>query len=146
MSVLAGFKLVAAKRPTKVSDIVLRRNKITKRLLEQIELAKIMTGQNGNAPTKQRKEVDATTGETKTTEVPKRVKEWFFTADNGKLCVTLRYGSSQVEFAKGKTAIELANAEQLVTTLMALRDAVSNGELDTQLEAASAQVKEMFKK
>jgi hypothetical protein len=146
MSVLTGLKLVAAKRPTKVSDVVLRRTKISKRLLEQIELAKIMQGQNGIAPTKLRIETDAVTGEERTTEVRKRVKEWFFTADNGKLVVTLRYGSKTIEFAKGKTAVELSSAEQLVSTLSMLRDAVNSGELDTQLEAASAQVKEMFKK
>ena len=146
MSVLTGLKLVAAKRPTKVSDVVLRRSKISKRLLEQIELAKIMQGQNGVAPTKLRTETDAVTGEERTTEVRKRVKEWFFTADNGKLVVTLRYGSKTIEFAKGKTAVELVSAEQLVSTLSTLRDAVNSGELDAQLEAASAQVKEMFKK
>ncbi len=146
MSALAGLKLVSAKRPTKVSDVVLRRSKVAKRLLEQIEIAKISQGQAGVAPTKLRVETDAVTGEERTLQVVKRVKEWFFTADNGKMCVMLRYGSKTVELAKGRTAVELSSADQLVSTLATLRDAVSNGELDAQIEAASAQVKEMFKK
>ena len=146
MSALASLKLVAAKRPTKVSEVILRRNKVIKRLAEQIEIAKLKQGQIGLAPTKLRTVTDVVTGEKRTTEVKKRVREWFFASDAGKLCVSMRYGNRNVEFARGKTAVEIASADELIPTLITLRDAVQSGELDAQLEATAAQVKTAFKK
>lgn len=146
MSAFASLKLVAAKRPTKVSDVIMRRNKIVKRLAEQIEIAKLKQGQTGNAPMKTRTVTDAVTGEKRTTQVQKRVREWFFASDAGKLCVSLRYGNRNVELAKGRTAVEIANADELIPTLVTLRDAILNGELDAQLEATSSLVKKAFKK
>ena len=146
MSAFTSLKMVAVKRPVKTTDVVLRRNKTITKLLEQIELAKIMLGQNGIAPTKLLTEIDEETGEKVSVKVKKRVKEWFFTDDAGKLCVTVRYGNKTVELAKNKTGIELSSANELVSTFEILVDAVKQGELDAQLAATSAQVKEMFKK
>jgi len=69
--------------------------------------------------------------------VPKRIKEWFFVSDTGKLWCQLRYGAKIVEIAKGKTAVELASGADLVPTLETLKAAVEGGELDAQLEAVS---------
>jgi len=141
MSVLANFKLIAAKRPVQLSPVVQRRNKVIKRIQEQILLATAMQNGNSYAPTKVKTVVDAETGETKTVNVPKRIKAWFFTTETGKLCVNVRYGAKVVEIAKGKNAIELAKAEDLVATLETLKQAISNGELDIQFEAVSKPVK-----
>jgi hypothetical protein len=60
--------------------------------------------------------------------------------------VSLRYGAKVIELAKGKSAVEVANSGELVSTLEILKQAVQNGELDAQLEAASGAVKAGFKK
>ena len=146
MTKLFDLKLIAAKRPTQLSPAVQRRNKICKRIAEQIELATAAQDGKSYAPTKQRKVTDAETGDSKIVQVPKRIKPWWFVADNGKLCVQLRYGAKVVEFAKGKSAIEVSGAAELVTTLTVLRDAVMSGELDTQIETVSGAVKAGFKK
>ena len=137
MSALANLKLVAAKRAVQLSPVIQRRNKVLMRIAEQIEFAQAKLDGKLYAPMKQRKVKDEETGEIKTVDVAKRVKEWWFTTDNGKLCVSLRYGAKVVEVAKGKTAVELPSEKDLVTTLEVLRSAVENGELDTQIEAAS---------
>ena len=137
MSALANLKLVAAKRAVQLSPVIQRRNKISMRIGEQIEFAQAKLDGKLYAPTKQRTVKDEETGEIKTVQVAKRVKEWWFTAGNGKLCVSLRYGAKVVEIAKGKTAVELTSDKELVATLEALRQAVNAGELDTQIEAAS---------
>ena len=77
----------------------------------------------------------------KTVSVPKRVKEWWFTSDSGKLCLSLRYGAKVVEIAKGKTAVELPSEKELVATLEILKQAVESGELDAQIEAVADAVK-----
>ena len=146
MTALATLKLIAAKRPTQLSRTEQRRNKVAMRIAEQIELAAAKQDGTSYAPTKQRKVTDAETGDIQIIQVPKRIKPWWFVADNGKLCVQLRYGAKVIELAKGKGAIEVSGADQLVTTLTVLRDAVMNGELDAQLEAVSGAVKAAFKK
>ena len=146
MSALVNLKFVAAKRSSHLSPVMQRRNKVAKRINEQIELAQARMDGKTYAPMKQRKVKDAATGESKMIAVPKRIKEWFFTADNGKVCVQLRYGAKVIEIVKGKSAVEIASANELVPTLTVLRDAVVSGELDAQLEAVSGAVKAGFKK
>jgi hypothetical protein len=146
MSALANLKLIVAKRPSQVSPVFARRNAVSKRLAEQIELAKAKQEGRVFAATKLRRVKNAETGEVTKVEAAKRVKAWWFTADNGKVCVSLRYGAKLVELAKGKTGVELANAKDLVTTLETLKEAVVSGELDTQIEAVSSATKAAFKK
>jgi len=146
MSALANLKLVAAKRAIQLSPVIQRRNKISMRIAEQIEFAQAKLDGKLYAPTKQRTAKNEETGEITTVQVAKRVKEWWFTTDNGKLCVSLRYGAKVVEIAKGKTAVEVASDKELVATLEALRLAVNAGELDTQIEAVASAVKVGFKK
>ena len=146
MSALANLKLVSAKRPVQLSPVVQRRNKVAKRIYEQIELAKAKQDGKLYSPTRLRTIKDEETGLNKTVQVPKRLKEWWFTTDSGKLCVSLRYGAKVIEVAKGKTAVELASEKELVATLEILKQAVESGELDGPIEAVSGAVKAAFKK
>lgn len=146
MSALAQLKLTNAKKPTQVPPVVQRRNKLVKRIHEQIELAKAQSEGRTYAPTKLRSVKDAETGETKTVETRKKVKAWWFVADSGKVCVALHYGSKVVDLAKGKSAIEVGNGAELVSVLETLKTAVADGELDAQIEAVAGAVKAGFKK
>jgi hypothetical protein len=67
-----------------------------------------------------------------------------FTAENGKLCIQVRYGAKVLELAKGKTAIEVGSTDNLIPTLDALKDAVASGELDGQIEAVSETMRSGF--
>ena len=80
----------------------------------------------------------------KTAEVAKTVKAWTFVADNGKLCVHIRYGARVLELAKGKTAVELGSHKDVVPALELIKTAVSNGDLDAQIEAASTALRKGF--
>jgi hypothetical protein len=146
MSALANLKLVAAKRAVQLSPVIQRRNKVSIRITEQIALAQSKLDGKLYEPMTQRKVKNAETGEITTVNVAKRVKEWWFTTDSGKLCVQLRYGQKVVEIAKGKTAVELASEKELVATLEVLRQAVNAGEIDAQIEAVAGAVKAGIKK
>jgi hypothetical protein len=146
MSALANLKLVAAKRPVQLPPVVQRRNKVVNRLAEQIELAKAKRDGKTYSPTRLRRVKDEETGASKTVEMPKRLKEWWFVAESGKLCVSLKYGAKTVEIAKGKTAVEIANEKELVATLEVLKQAVESGELDSQIEVVSGAGRIDFKK
>jgi hypothetical protein len=144
MSAFNGLKLVAAKRPQSASPIVLRRNKLSSQLWEQIELARAIAVGKTFAPVRLRTVKDKLTGERRTVEAAKRVKQWWFLADNGRVCLQVRYGPRVIELAKGKSSIEVGNSTELIAVLETVKKCVELGELDTQIEAASAAVRERF--
>jgi hypothetical protein len=144
MSQLATLKLTAAKKPAIQPLIVQQRSKLAKRLFEQMELAR--SQRDGTAYIQMRvKTITGIDGEPKSIEVHKRVKAWWFTADNGKLCLLVRYGSKAIELARGKSAVEVTTIDELVSALATIKAAVEAGELDAQIQAASSQLREGFK-
>lgn len=144
MSALNSLKLVAAKRPQAASPLLQRRNKLTKQIWEQMELARASAVGKTYAPVRLRNIKDKLTGERKTIETTKRVKQWWFTAENGKICLQVRYGTRVLELAKGKNSIEVGSGSELLSVLDTVKKCVENGELDTQIEAASAAVRARF--
>jgi len=74
------------------------------------------------------------------------IKAWWWNGDKGEILLSLFYGSKTLEIAKGKTAIEVAGATELVNVLELIIDAVKNGELDAQMEAASVKLRDGFKR
>jgi hypothetical protein len=77
--------------------------------------------------------------------LPKRLKPWWFVSESGKVCFSVKYGSWTLELAKGKPSIEVSNAEELVNALIAVKEAVEAGELDSQIQTASASLRSGFK-
>lgn len=144
MTALAGLKLMAQQKPTHITPIQVRRNKLAKRLWEQMELARAQQAGTTFAPTKLRSVRDADTGMRKQIETHKRVKAWWFTADNGKLALSVRYGTRVLEITKGKWAVEVGTDKELVNVLAVLKDAVLAGELDAAMEAASTKLRSGF--
>ena len=146
MSTLGTLKLTAVQKPTHIPQVQQRRNKLVKRLWEQTELAKAQQAGTQFAPIKFRTLTDKATGERKHVETSKRVKAWWFTADNGKLALSVRYGTKVLELAKGKFAVEVAAEKDLVETLNVIRDAVLAGELDTAIDNAANKLRAGFGK
>ena len=126
--------------------VQVRRNKLSKRLWEQSQLAKAQQSGTEFSPVKQRSYLDKETGLRRLVESSKRVKPWWFTADNGKLAMNVRYGARTIELAKGKSTVEIVNMDQLVPTLELIKRAVEEGELDAQIEVAAIKLREGFGK
>jgi hypothetical protein len=145
-STLSSLKLTTAQKGNTISAAQSRRNKMSKRLWEQIQLATAQAGGTEFRPSKFRTIKDEATGFRKQVEVPKRVKPWWFTAESGKTAIAVRYGARVLELAKGKFAVELASSADLVPTLEILKSAIEAGELDGQLERASTSVRSGFKR
>ena len=144
MSAFNGLKLVAAKRPQTASPTVQRRYKLSNQLWEQIELARASADGKTYAPIRLRSVKDKLTGERKTIEAAKRVKQWWFVADSGRVCLQVRYGTRVMELAKGKNSIEVGSGTELLAVLETVKKSVELGELDTQIADASAAVRERF--
>jgi len=146
MTLLNTLKLTATQKPSKASPVQERRNKLAKRLWEQIELAKSKQAGTSFTPTKFRTITDRETGLRKQVEQIKRLKQWWWTTDVGKVAISVRFGPRTIEIAKGKYAVEIASEKDLVPTLDLLRQATLNGELDTAIEFVSTKLRDGFKK
>jgi hypothetical protein len=144
MSALNSLKLVTAKRPQHLAPIVQRRNKLSNQLFEQIQLAQSLADGKTYAPSRLRTIKDKYTGERKTVEAVKRVKQWWFVAENGKVCLQVRYGTRVLELAKGKNSIEVGNGTELITVLETVKNCVESGELDAQIDSCSKDIKKRF--
>ena len=145
MTSLATLKLTAAQKPTHIPQVQLRRHKLLRRLDEQAELAKALATGSTYAATKLKTITDAN-GVRQQVEARKRVKAWWFVSDNGKLNLSVRYGSKVLDLARGKNAVEVASEKDLVATLDVIKAAVQAGELDAQIELASTKLKAGFVK
>ena len=146
MATLASFKLSAQQKATATSASQVRRSKLVKALQEQISFAKAQQSGAIYTAVKFRSIQDPETGLRKIVETTKRVKQWWFATDNGKLALNVRYGARMLELAKGKFAVEVASEKELVPTLEALKSIAASGELDAQIEAASIKLRDGFTK
>lgn len=144
MATLSTLKLTTQQKPTQMTVVQIRRNKLAKRLVEQIELAKAQQAGTQFTPTKFRTVVDSETGLRKQIEINKRVKAWWFVAENGKLSLCVRYGTKILELAKGKHAVEVGAQKDLVGVLEVIKTAVLAGELDAAILTAADKLKEGF--
>ncbi len=143
-SILSSLKLISAKRQTSIDPIQFRREKLSKMLDEQILMATAYVFNTEFQATRKKKVRDEN-GNVQVIEVQKNIKMWWFKLNN-KLALTVRYGNRAIEFSKGKNAIEITDAKNLLTTLEKLKQAVLEGQLDEQLTQASNIVKARFKK
>ena len=144
-SILNTLKLTAARKTRSLPDVVKRRNKLLVKLGDQRMLASALQEGKNYAPKRFRSFVDADTGARIIKEVPVRIKPWFWTGERGETLLVVQYGSKQIELAKGKTAIEVGSAADLITVLDTVIAAVKNGELDVQIESVSNRLRAGFK-
>jgi hypothetical protein len=146
-AILSSLKLVNAKRQNSVDPVIFRRNKLNEKLKIQIAMAEAMNNGENFTVKRIRKVRDEVSGLTSMVEVNKRVKTWWFTnSDTKKVAVQIFYGNKLIDLAKGKNAIEVANADELIAVLTKLQEAVLDGSLDAQIEQAADSVKARFAK
>jgi len=147
MAFLTNLKLVVSKKHQTVAPIVQRRNKLINKLHEQIELCEAQQAGKTYAPTRLKTYTNKQTGERMTVEATKRVKEWFWIGDSGKINLAVKYGAKTLPLnAKGANAIELKDGNELIATLKELKVATANGELDEAITKVSNATREAFGK
>ena len=143
MAALQGLKLITAKRQTAINPVQFRRNKLSQRVQEQIALAQASLEQRIYVKQRQRSVKDSSgIRNTITTQV--RVKQWWWTQDNGKLALSIRYGSKIIALSAKCNAVECSTLADVVAALTTIKAAVDAGELDAQIAAASEKLREGF--
>lgn len=145
-ALLASLKMVNAKRQSHADPIEFRRQKLIRKIDEQILLCEAVQNGTAHVVKRQRKVTDEVTGDVRSITVERAVRPMWFTSSNGKKVLQLRYGSKVIELIKGKNAIEINDDKSLLEVLQTVRNAIECGELDVQIGTASDLVKARFKK
>lgn len=135
MSGLSALKLVSSKPIPKSNFREIRRQKLCKKLLQQLEMARcIKTGGTYEVVITKRVKDDET-GEYKEIQHPKKIKPWWWTSADGKTCLTVRYGAKTLELVDGRNAIETNGIDGVISALEVVQKAAQAGELDLQIES-----------
>lgn len=143
LNALNNLNFVDAVRPRSMPAVQQRRNKLSNKLWEQIQLAKSKI-EHTHFVIKRRVTVKDLEGNYKSIERPKRIKPWWFMAVDGTLCLSVFYGSKRIELIPGKNSISVTNMAELVKTLELLKSETEAGSLDTAIETASGVLKLNF--
>lgn len=147
MAVLSALKLVTAARVYVTNPVSIRREKLLKKLSDQLLLVQARQAGRNYIATRLKNVTDVDTGERKTIEVPKKVREWFWMNEAGKYMLQIKYGQNVLSLnSKNATAIEVGSMDELASVLKSLQTAVAEGELDKAIEAASSKVRDAFGK
>jgi hypothetical protein len=134
-TILSTLKMTSKPAKASTDPIIARREKLLTRLQEQREIALcFVDGKPFVGPDKQRVKINAETGGKTTETTPKRVKAWFSGAADS-IVLEVRYGNVPIEFAPGKTAVEVGKVAKLVPTIETVIEAVKAGEVDELLKA-----------
>lgn len=134
MKFLQSLKLVEAKYPVAKPPIVYKREKLVNALTEQVQVAKAMAAGTIYSKPITRKVKERESGEVKQVQAPYYPKAWWWTGEDGKVYLTLRYGKRILELTQGKYAVQLAAGTDMEATLQKFITAVDAGELDAVLE------------
>ena len=143
MGNLDKLKLTDATRPKNQPPVIERRNKLSKKLWEQMELAKARNA-GTNFTVKRFRTIKDLDGNVRSVERDKRIKPWWFTNNDGTLCVQVFYGSKALELASGKTAIEARDLAHVIEILGLIKHEVELGTLDAAIETASHLLRSRF--
>jgi hypothetical protein len=147
MSIVTNLKLITTAKQSAISPVLLRRNKLLAKVQEQLDMCEAKRNQQPYAPKRLKTVVNKETGERTTIETIKRVKEWFWITEDGKINLAVKYGAKTLPLnKKGANAIELMNGTALIGTLHKLKEAVIAGEFDDAINEVSDATRKAFKK
>ena len=145
-TILSAFKMVNAVRQVKMDSTQFRRQKMAKKIDEQVKLAIAMRDGQTCVIKRLRSITDKATGLVSQMEVSKRINQWWWTEGN-RILLQLKYGTRVLLLnGKDKNTIEIGSGDELIKVLELVKTSVNNGELDAAIEAASVKVRERFKK
>ena len=138
--------MVNAVRQTQTNSTLFRREKMARKIDEQVKLAIAMRDGQTFVIKRLRNVTDNATGVVSQMEVSKRINQWWWTEGN-RILLQLKYGTRVLVLnGKDKNTIEVGSGDELIKVLELVKTSVNNGELDGAIEVASVKVRERFKK
>jgi hypothetical protein len=114
------LKFVAAKKPVAIDATIRRRQRLVRRIDQQIAL--IQNVRDGMPPR----------------------TSWVWANDESKFFVHIKYGNKIIELRKGMFAIECETVEMAGKALEAVREMALNGEMDDQIAKMAREIRVSF--
>ena len=115
------FTLTPKKKPNKMNPILFRRNKLINSINKQIQ--NINDLQRGL-----------------------KVRNlWFFNDEDNNFYLIIKYGKSELELSKNKYSIMCKNIDEVLDSLVKVKELVSNGHFDLTLTDVSKNIRQNFK-
>jgi len=71
--------------------------------------------------------------------------KWFWQGVDGRYYLSIRYGRSEIELAKGMYSVDCADIDALAAALQEIRSMVLKGKLEEGLQKASDKLRAKFK-
>jgi hypothetical protein len=115
------LKFVATKKPVAVDAVTQRRQRLIRRIDQQISLIKSATDLG-----------------------PPR-SSWVWMDEAGAYLVPIKYGRQPIELKKGMFSIQCTDLEHVAQALATVRAMILKGELDDQLARASSDIRSRFR-
>lgn len=114
------LKFVAAKKPEAANVAVQRRQRLVRRLDQQISL--IRNAKDGLLPR----------------------TSWIWVDESGTYFLPIKYGRHPIELKKGMFSIQCDSSEHAADALTAVRAMVLQGDFDAELAKASTEIRAKF--
>ena len=132
MPFLTQLTIVKSIRPNHQPIAQLRRNKLISKLHHQLlNIQSKIKGENYFVTKTQKVKKD--NGDMIEILRQRKIREWWYENDDGKLIFEIKYGIKKLEFEKGKNGIEANSLNELEKVVEVLKKAVAEGELDENL-------------
>ena len=132
MAILSSLKFVTVTRSSRLNEVEKRRLKLSDRLEDQTDCVKCKLNNQFFTKSKQVWRANES-GADELVTVSRVIKPWWWTDLRGQIFFPLKYGTQPIEFVKGKSVFQVDNLEELLKSLIELKRAVLEGELDVQL-------------
>lgn len=116
------LKFVSNQKPTKVDVTTLRRQKLVRRIDQQIGFVRSMI--EGHEPR----------------------GSWFWMDETGTYFVPIKYGRYTLELKKGMFSVQCQNLDEVEHVLCTFRGMVLKGDLDDHLTRTSNDIRQRFRK
>ena len=75
----------------------------------------------------------------------RKLPQWFWLDDSGSYYLSINYGKSPIELAKGKFSIVCESVENVKSSLETVKSSILKGDFDKVLEKRSKQIRSNFK-
>jgi len=130
MNLLKELNLTPNKKVVGRNPIVERRESVIKGIDKQIMICDSLL--QGNEVVR-----DHQTG--------RKLPQWFWLDDSGSYFLSINYGKSPIELAKGKFSIVCESVEEVKSSLETVKSSILKGDFDKVLEKRSKQIRSNFK-
>ena len=74
----------------------------------------------------------------------RKIPQWFWLDDSGSYYLSINYGKSPIELAKGKFSIVCTGLEEVKSSLETVKSSVLKGDFDTVLDKRSKTIRANF--